>query len=197
LRSRQIKEKRLPVIGFDLNGVLADADSKLFALIKQEFGLNITNITKYGEAGHRLAEYINNNARAHAWIRNTVNDPEFILSLEPIPNAVEVWNSLKDVERRVVSGHENKRETILATERWLENHKFTNKADFTKYKDAWCHQVQAKWLVEDSPLHAIECSEAGTTVLLLDKIYNKSCEGNDIIRISSLLDIPALIKESM
>jgi uncharacterized HAD superfamily protein len=177
-----------PIMGFDLNGVLAEANIPLCQDIKKIFGIEINPyVETYGEIGKRLAEYRN---IKDGWLANYINSPEFILKLNPIEGAQETWAKLQEYNLKVVTGHAYKAET--ATNEWLRLKGFHVKADFTKYKDSWCHQVKAKYLVEDSPIHAIEVSEAGTTVLLLDKSYNRKCEGANIIRIQSLSDIISL-----
>lgn len=181
------------MIGFDLNGVLAEANIPLCDDIKQKYGLTINpnSLTTYGEIGHRLAEYINNPRQAHRWVRDHINSPEFILKLTPIEGSQELWRSIKD--KRIASGHSTNPETIIATERWLAMHGFDVRPDFTKYKDAWARQIRADYVVEDSPLHARDLAEAHIHVFLLDKPYNKIPETPFITRIARLLDIIAYL----
>lgn len=202
-RNQQVDKKAslppLKIIAFDLNGVLAEANIPLCEDIKHQFGLDIDpNVETYGEIGQRLAAYRN---KQDGWLSNHINSPEFILKLQPIEGAIETWTKLRAMnlfDLRVVSGHTvTNRETIIATNTWLATNDFsvgTSQAigaNFTKYKDSWIHQVNAKYLVEDSPIHAIEVSEnnPSSVVFLLDKSYNKKCEGVGIIRISKLSDI--------
>lgn len=187
--------KELPVLAFDLNGVLADADTKLIKEIKKQYNITIDpeEMVSYDFLLKRLIEATSGDLRVGGWIKKTVNSPDFILSLEPMPNTRIAWVRLKKlpIELRIVTGHDPV--TQIATERWCLNQGFDARVDFTKYKDSWVRQVKCKWLVEDAPKHALACAEQGTTVLLIDRPYNKDIEGDNIIRIGSVLDIPEII----
>ncbi len=183
-----------PILAFDLNGVLADADTKLIQEIKKQFNITIDphEMVTYDFLLRRLIE-ATNNYQVGSWIKKTVNSPDFILSLDTLPGTRETWVRLKKlpVQLRIVTGHDPV--TQIPTERWCLNYGFDAKIDFTKYKDAWVRQTQCKWLVEDSPRHALACAEQGVKVLLVDKSYNQEIEDENIIRISDVLEIPEII----
>lgn len=188
---------REPIIAFDLNGVLADANTPLLRIVRAVHGLNISphDLTTYETLRERLRDYLDDARAAAQWLTRQVNDPAFILSLQPFPDARAAWAQLDGFERRIVSGHQQNDETIAATRRWLDAYGFHGRCDCTAYKDGWCQQTRAAYFVEDAPKHALAIATTPTRVLLRDRPYNRSLDDERITRVATLLDIPAVIGE--
>lgn len=206
MRYRQLRvtnaepSSELPIVAFDLNGVLADANAQLLRDVKSYYGLTLTvpELTGYGTLRSALADHTKDPSTVR-WLKQRVNDPAFIMGLAPMPGARELWNKVGQlpVERRIVTGHDPKTQTVLATERWLQAHGFHARADFVKEKDGWCRQTRCRWLVEDSPLQIEACAEAGTKVFVAPQPYNRGLSGPNIVVIGAFLDVVPVLCDDL
>ena len=190
-----------PVIGIDLNGVLADANSRLIEHVKAKFGVDVSvaDITKKDSLQVRLADITKDPRMVAAWLKRTVNDPEFILSLGPIPGVVQDWGALMalPLEPRIVTGHMATPETIAATSRWAQMYGFDVPIDFTRMKDGWCAQTRARYFIEDDTRRAFEIAETQTRIYVLARAYNEDAVHPSIIRVPSLLDVVTAIRHDL
>lgn len=185
-----------PIVGIDLNGVLADVAPVMAETVRRYWNIELGPADRYDHARRRLIEAGHDERLVARWLKETVNDPDFILSLPSCAGSQEGWQALKrlPVELRIVTGHWWRPPTVDATRRWLELQGFDAPCDFTREKDGWCRQTRARWFVEDAPHRAAEVEQAGTRVLLVDQPYNA---GASFSRVATLLDAAKLVWEDL
>lgn len=211
-RQRQLRvannvESTLPIIGLDLNGVLADANRRLVRDVESTWGLKILpeDIKTYDGIYKRLSNYTGKDKDIHVWLRSTVNSPHFILALHPHDGLDYLISGLSDlpVEPRVITGHSQNELTVKATEEWCHNHKIPWAVNFVREKDGWCRQTKSKWLVEDNPYHILTVSDNGQDVIVYNQPYNQNIfptdgsTGGKITRVKSLLDILTVVTRDL
>lgn len=176
--------------------MLADVDPALARAVRDRFNVDIGEPDQYDHARRRLVAAGHDERTVARWLKQTVNDPDFVLSLVPCAGSTEGWQALSrlPVELRIVTGHWRQPATVDATLRWLVLQGFDAPCDFTREKDGWCRQTRARWFVEDAPHRALQVAEAGTQTILIDRPYNRHV---DLPRVASLLDVAALICDDL
>jgi hypothetical protein len=192
---------RHPVLGCDLNGVLADANTPLLQRAKAHFGLavQLADLTQYDSLSQRLVAYTGDARGVAQWLKKTVNSAEFILTLEPYPYTAYGWQKLLDlpVEPRIVTGHQATPETMEATRIWCQQHGFHVPVDYTTFKESWCIQTQARWFIEDSPKHIVKIAQTQTQILVPDRTYNSTPVLPNVTRYPSLFDMVPRIQDDL
>ena len=135
--------------------------------------------------------------------------------IEVIPGSYESLLRLKESISNIKLNVVTSRQHVIQdhTMEWLENH-FPDTFDavyfgnhfalegVSKKKSEICAEIGASVLIDDNPVYAMECAEAGIMVLLydweLEYPWSKTKEGpvhENIIRVSSWLEVEERIHE--
>lgn len=184
-------QPRQPLAGFDLNGVLAEANESLWRIAAARWGVRTYDRDRYDGILQALLDH--GVRQPGRWIKGLVNDPDFILSLPADEALLEAWRSC-GLPRRVVTGHDPAPETQAATRAWLAAHGIAERCDFTRDKAGWARQTRASVVVEDGPARALEIAEAGCRVIVPARTYNASVRHDRILRVEPH-DISLALKE--
>lgn len=181
------KPKRF-VIGVDIDNVLTDTDTKIRELIKKYLGIDAQ--------GEDIIDW-----HYHRSLPITQEDESYIFDLfhqyhcqelNIIPNSKESLDSLSKYSLIYLITNRPKF-TSHSTKSWLNQHNIHfDKITFTKDKEYYFQDMS--FLVEDKGETALSFANLGKPVFLLDHPWNHSFFHDNIIRVSSWLEIDAYFR---
>ncbi len=178
-------------IGIDIDGVVADSFPAWLEELNRYFGRNVPAITDY-----QIHELFNVSWEAMDRFFSTQKEKLFMMP-EPITGARE------GIENFLSEGHEIVYITARwpdeesVTRRWMKKYEIPHQdMIFTGHQEK-AEVVKEKKLdmfIEDYLLNAQKIAQTGTTVLLLDALYNRAKDEERIIRCQNWPEINRSVK---
>ena len=180
----------VPRIAFDLDGCIADTLPVILNTIYDKFKV----VIKQTELKRFEIESISDltPSQVHVCVTDAIGK---VNQIKPIPGAIEFIKKYHAASKRIIQiitargAHDGE-----ATIEWLNKHFDGVPYSFvgTKQKAEACVDLGIEYFVEDRAKYARQVSSVGTTVFLLDYLWNKHLPESDrVIRMKDWKSIDA------
>jgi len=187
---RPIDDKHTGLIGFDMDGILAEFFDPWIRFHNQRHGTSYkredyVHYTEFWKSLGMTQEGCMQEAKIFFSSEAFYNLPPVNGSIEGIDRIIELGH------RRVVITSRDEDRWGAITNRWINELMFPNRFEGIYHSNSWdsesikskskgeiCKNLMVDLMVEDCLRYAIECANAGVTTLLLDCPWNGQAEMN-------------------
>ena len=179
----------IPRIAFDLDGCIADTLPVILKTVFDKFKIKVNkDDMKHFELERNVDEL--SPSQVHSCVTDAIGK---VNQIKLIPGAIEFLTKYHKASNRIIQIITARGEhDAEATTEWLDKNFNGVPYSFvgTKQKSEACSALGIDYFVEDRAKYARQISSVGTTVLLLDYLWNKHLpESDSIIRMKNWKEI--------
>lgn len=189
-----VKKKTLmPIVIFDIDGVVADTGKAIIEIIQRDLGKSWVTLKDITQYEINKLSWLSEEEVKYLIIR--FNQPEFYLSLSPSDGAQKAIETLKDAHWKVIFLTARPQFLYKVTHYWLKSHNFPFDdliVCLPLEKPSYCENFSQSVLIEDRPdiIDEIARNYPHTRLFVFNQPWNQNVKaGIRIHNFNELLNI--------